>query len=78
MEDTNQTKAIFIIIAKAVHEELPDYLRRSLAFRKYFESEAAVEEVKVGPMDLDTFMIVTEIVVQSHNPASTGLQWVWE
>ena len=53
-------------------------MRRSLIFRKYHESESEIEEVKVGPMDLDTFMIITEMVVKSDNPESTGLQWVWE
>jgi hypothetical protein len=35
-------------------------------------------DVKVGPMDIDTFMIVSEVVVQSKNPESIGLQWIWE
>ena len=73
MENTNQTKAIFIVIAKADHQEMPDYMRRSLLFREH-----NAREVKVGPMDLDTFMIVSEMVVQSNNPESTGLQWLWE
>jgi hypothetical protein len=73
MENQNENKAIFIIIAKAVHEELPDYMRRSLMFKDFND-----HEVKVGPMDLDTFMIITEQVVQSTNPESTGLQWIWE